>query len=708
MAVEKSSAAAPRGELLKKIVYPRLRLLTPAEAIKTIQITTKASLDHAIGVYGMYQEIRSINGHLNPFDQEAVEDAMDFSLFAHGEQARDSGEPYIMHPLWTVNELAKRRVGRKGQQAAALHDVSEDTLYTVDDLRLLFGHDVATIVSGLQKTQTRNRRVRNAETLENVLVGLGQDLNVFLVKFWERFHNFRNIREVKSERGQRANARETLDIYVPLADEWGVEEADSIAETCLEILDPEFVGRARELTNKYRPRRIEKYIKQAEETFRTALGSYHHAPPVEVELKMPSVYRLYKRTGGHLSLLKRAIAPELHVQFPSKQDSLMAAANYMESGYSSSSDNALSDYVTGVRDAVEIVHGSWHGSLRLVITSAPERDRARNLLYRACNGETSTEDMPLIQAKQEGFRNRMSRLREQYTGSVDRMEALGEELGKPQIRVFTPDNKPIPLPEGANAIDFAYAVHAGLGRRASKVVDNTGRDYKLNEKIPNRATLRVEVTDDENPRMNIDRLGWATTAYAREHIRREIRAILKDPNGPDHEALNLEVITKGLQIISEDVTAQHILGKIPFTPNDGVIVRAVMEEGVNGKKGVLEYLEDVALGSVPERLLKGHRKEVLRRVDKILKWGLLNIPIVQDDIGIAAAVNELLANKYKLSIDDMRLTGLISAKNYFYRVICLGLVSMSPGACKEIIKEIQNLEELRGKIGSVSLGLQES
>src|SRR5690242_15754724 len=165
------------------------------------------------------------------YDPEADEDALNrayvFSMKAHGLQKRASGDPYFSHPLEVAGVLTGMKLDTATIVTALLHDTVEDTLATIEDIEKLFGPEVATLVDGvtkLSKIELQSDHTKQAENFRKFLLAMSRDIRVLLVKLADRLHNMRTLSYLKDPEKRRAIARETMEIYAPLAERIGIHD----------------------------------------------------------------------------------------------------------------------------------------------------------------------------------------------------------------------------------------------------------------------------------------------------------------------------------------------------------------------------------------------------------------------------------------------------------------------------------------------------
>ena len=168
--------------------------------------------------------VADVKKYLPDLDEDSLREAYELADTAHADQKRVSGEPYIMHPLAVADIIAGLQMDPDGIKAALLHDVVEDTDYTLEDIRMLFGDEVAFLVDGVTKLNRMNYKTKEDQQLDTyrkMFLAMAKDVRVVVIKLADRLHNMRTLSFVREEKQQRI-ARETLEIFAPLAHRLGI------------------------------------------------------------------------------------------------------------------------------------------------------------------------------------------------------------------------------------------------------------------------------------------------------------------------------------------------------------------------------------------------------------------------------------------------------------------------------------------------------
>jgi RelA/SpoT family (p)ppGpp synthetase len=449
-----------------------------------------------------------------------VRRAYEFGAKHHSGQNRNSGEPYIFHPLAVARILAEMRMDSTTIIAAILHDVIEDTAVSKEKVALAFGHDVAELVDGvskIDKIEGMTRAELQAESFRKLLLAMTQDLRVILVKLADRLHNMRTLASMRPDKRRRI-ARETLDIYAPIAQRLGIHtirtELEDLAFANLYPKRYAVLARAVEVQLGDR----KNLVKDVE----TRLGGVLRdegigATVVGREKNIYSVYQ--KMLKKKLRLLKvmdllgfRVIVSRLddcyrvlgvvhHVFKPVPGGFDDYIANPKANGYQSLHTTCIGP--GGHKIEVQIRTREMH--------HIAESGIAAHWQYKA--GSKGGASAPQARAR-EWLASLFDAVG--TAGSLDFIETVKVDLFPDEVYVFTPKGLIRRLPKGATPVDFAYSVHSELGDRcvAARV---DGSLEPLNSPLKNGQV--VEVITARHARPNAAWLNFVKTAKARSHIR---------------------------------------------------------------------------------------------------------------------------------------------------------------------------------------------
>jgi RelA/SpoT family (p)ppGpp synthetase len=460
--------------------------------------------------------------YLEPRDVAEVYRAYLFSAEAHAGQNRRSGEPYIYHPIAVAHILTSMHLDARTLAAAILHDVIEDTGTAKEKLAEEFGADVAELVDGVSKItriEFQSQEEAQAENFRKMLFAMASDIRVILIKLADRLHNMRTIGALAPAR-RRAIARETLDIYAPIATRLGVRAwAIELEDLAFDALFP---LRHRVLAEAVRKRRANR--KAIVEKVRHAIVNQLGQEGLEAEVhgREKNVYSIYKKMET-----KRLSFDQVHDVYGfrvivDKVDNCYRALGVIHNLYKPI-PGRFKDYIAipkanGYQSLHTVVFGPFGVSIEVQIRTremhrVAEAGVASHWLYK--NGDGDAMPPHALQWLKDLLDT------QQKAGNPHEfLEHLKVDLFPDEVYVFTPNGEIKKLPRGATVIDFAYDVHTDIGNRCIGA--------KVNHQLaPLRTVLRngdhVEILAAEGGHPNPAWLDYVVTSKARAHIRSHLK-----------------------------------------------------------------------------------------------------------------------------------------------------------------------------------------
>ncbi len=474
---------------------------------------------------GINQLISKLENYL-PADQvERVQQAYEFGAAAHKGQKRLSGEPFISHPIAAANILADLHVDAETIIAAILHDVIEDTPTAMEQLVEQFGHEVADLVDGVTKLDQikfKSRQEAQAESFRKMLLAMVRDIRVILVKLADRTHNMRTLDAMPLPK-RRGIARETLDIYAPIADRLGLYSIK---------LELEELGFRALYPQRYRV--IEKELKRArgnQKQFVGKIAENLHSVLQKAGIKatvegrekhLYSVYRKMRKKSVPLNEIVDVYGVRIVVD---SVDTSYRALGLVHSVYKPM-PGRFKDYVAIPRiNGYQSLHTTLFGPNGVPIEvqirtedmhRVAESGIAAHWKYKTGEKADSTQH--------DRAREWLNQLMQMQEGgnSEEFLESVKVDLFPDKVYVFTPRGEILRLPRGATAVDFAYAVHTDVGNRcvAAKV------DRRL---VPLRTPLRngqtVEIITAKGAAPNPAWVNFVVSAKARAAIRHYLKSL---------------------------------------------------------------------------------------------------------------------------------------------------------------------------------------
>jgi RelA/SpoT family (p)ppGpp synthetase len=528
---------------------------------------------------GISQLVSKLEGYLPPAEVERIQDAYDFAFEAHQGQRRRSGEPYITHPVAVADLLADLRLDPQTLIAAILHDVIEDTPTLKEEINRRFGQEVAELVDGVSKLdqiQFKSREEAQAESFRKMLLAMVRDIRVIMVKLADRTHNMRTLAAMPLAK-RRTVARETLDIYAPIAHRLGMHAI----KTELEDLGFRSLYPRRYRVIETAVRRAKGNQKQVvgriSDSLRTALDKSGIKARIEGREKDPySIYQKMRRKKVALGEIVDVYGFRIVVD---TVDTCYRTLGNVHGAYKPM-PGRFKDYIAIPRaNGYQSLHTTLFGPNGMPIEvqirtedmhKVAESGIAAHWQYKAGDaGDRSHSDrarewlQQLVEIQQGG-------------SSEEFLESVKVDLFPDKVYVFTPKGEIRRLPRGATCVDFAYAVHTDVGNRcvAAKV------DRRL---VPLRTPLRngqtVEVITAKGATPNPSWANFVVTAKARAAIRHYLKNLKRG------EAMEL-----GRRLLNQALEEFSLsLRKLPA----GAIESVVKEFGLKSPE---ELFEKIGLG----------------------------------------------------------------------------------------------------------------
>jgi GTP diphosphokinase / guanosine-3',5'-bis(diphosphate) 3'-diphosphatase len=475
---------------------------------------------------GLKELLATVEGYLPPEQVTRIREAAEFGASAHKGQKRLSGEPYIAHPVAAAAILAELHLDPDTIVAAILHDVIEDTPTPKNQLAERFGADVAELVDSVTKLDQikfKSREEAQAESFRKMLLAMTRDLRVILVKLADRTHNMRTIEAMAPPR-RRANARETLEIYAPIAERLGLYSMKlELEDLGFKALYPRRYHILERALKKARGNQKE-FLKKIEQQLKAALLKNDIAASVETREKhLYSIYKKMRRKRALLSEIVDVYGLRIIVDRP---DTCYRALGIVHSVYKPM-PGRFKDYIAIPRvNGYQSLHTTLFGPNGVPIEaqirtedmdSVAESGIAAHWKYKT---GADAESMPQQQRAREWLSN-LVELQEDGS-SEEFLESVKVDLFPDKVYVFTPKGTILRLPSGATVVDFAYAVHTDIGNRcvAAKV------DRRL---TPLRTVVRngqtIEIITAKGAMPNPAWVNFVVTAKARSAIRHYLKSL---------------------------------------------------------------------------------------------------------------------------------------------------------------------------------------
>ena len=455
-------------------------------------------------------------------DLDIVERAFDLAVEAHASQVRASGEPYVTHPIASAQILAELGIDPVAVAAALLHDVPEDTEYSLADVEDRFGPEVAHLVDGvtkLSKFSTHSHEQQQAENIRKMFLAMADDIRVVLIKLADRLHNMRTLGALAVEKQQRI-ARQTLEIYAPLAERLGIWQIKwELEDLAFKALEPEaFRELARQLDTRRKGR--ESYIERAIEELRPRLAD----AGIDAELQgrpkhIYSIWKKMQRKSAEFGEIYDVYAIRLLVD---EVRDCYAALGIV---------HALWRPIPGqFDDYIAVPKNNLYQSLHTAVIALDGKPLEIQIRTHAMHqvSEVGHRGPLAVQGRLEGRARlrRQARLaapahgvaaRRQRSDATEFVEGIKLDIFQDQVFVFTPQGDIKDLPAGATPLDFAYRIHTDVGHRTIGAKVNN-RLVPLDYRLKNGDIVEIVTTKGEHGPSR-DWLNLVRTSHAREKIR---------------------------------------------------------------------------------------------------------------------------------------------------------------------------------------------
>ena len=461
-----------------------------------------------------------LSSYLEPKEVTKIERSYRYAEQCHSGQLRQSGDPYITHPLAVANILADMRLDHESLMAALLHDVIEDTGVTKGQISRRFGRTVADLVDGVSKLseiEFETKAQLQAESFQKMTLAMSKDIRVVLVKLADRLHNMRTLGVLPAEKRRRI-ARETLEIYAPIAQRLGINDIR---------VELEDIGFA--IMYPLRHRRLREALKAAGKNRKEIVSEIHQA--IEVRLERESFLALVKGREKHLWSIYKKMRDK-HKSFRDIMDvfAFRLIVNSVDDCYRTLGimHNIFKPVPGEFKDYIAIPKANGYQSLHTVLVGMhgvliEVQIRTHEMETMANYGIAAHWEYKAGEGTVEASQRRAIRwvqglleMQQQAGDSLEFLEHVKTDLFPDEIYVFTPKGRIIELPSKATPIDFAYSVHTDLGNSCIACrVD--GELTPLSEQL--QSGQKIEIISTQGAQPNPNWLNFVVTAKARSAIR---------------------------------------------------------------------------------------------------------------------------------------------------------------------------------------------
>ena len=475
-----------------------------------------------------YELVERVKSYDPDADEDLLNRAYVFSMKAHGSQLRASGDPYFSHPIEVAGILTDLQLDDETIATGILHDTVEDTVATPEQIEKLFGANVARLVDGvtkLSRIEAQTDTERAAENMRKFLVAMSDDIRVLLVKLADRLHNMRTLDFIKNPDKRRRIARETMDIYAPLAERIGMYDfMDELQELSFRQLEPEAYATISKRLEQLRAGGGD-VVKRISSGIRMLLGQAGIEAEVVGREKRPySIWRKMQRRHmafeqlsdvmafrvvvGDPAICYRALGV-LHRRWP------MVPGRFKDfistpkrNGYRSLHTTVMHN--ENMRIEIQIRDAAMHAEAELGL--------AAHWAYKQGDeGAAARESYPWISDLLE--------ILDHAASPEELLEHTRMAMFQDQVFAFTPKGELIQLPAGSTAVDFAYAVHTSLGDSCIGAKIN-GRTVGLRDTLVNGDQVEILRSKTATPDPAWE--SFVVTAKARSAVRRHVRNLQRE------------------------------------------------------------------------------------------------------------------------------------------------------------------------------------
>lgn len=550
--------------------------------------------------------IDTIHTYLPQAKCDDVTKAYNLAEEAHKDQRRVSGEPYILHPLAVAQILADMKIDTTTITASLLHDVVEDTSYTLEDIKKMFGKEVAFLVDGVTKLSRLNYRTKEDQQLNSMrkmFLAMAKDVRVVVIKLADRLHNMRTLRYMRSDKQKRI-AQETLEIFAPLAHRLGIFNIKwELEDLSFRYLEPD---KYYDLVDQMKQKRHvrEEIVNEAIDVLKKALDEAHIHCEINGRPKhFYSIYKKMKKDNRDLSQVYDLFA--IRVIVDDVKDcygvlgivhSLWKPLPYRFKDYIAmpKPNNYQSLHTTVIGTSgqpVEIQIRTWE------MHRIAEYGVAAHWRYKEGN-QTANKDA--FDEKMGWLRNLLEW--QDTSNPKEFVNALKLDAFSDEVFVFSPRGDVIDLPQGSIPIDFAYRIHTDVGHRCVGAKIN-GKIVPLDYKLKNGDIVEIITSKVGKPSLD-----WLNIVGSSES-RSKIRSWFKKENREENIAKGLDALERECKRLGHDWKALNVggrLGRVAKQMNAGSEDDLVAAVGYGG----------FAVNTVLIKLLELHKKDLQKQEEK--------------------------------------------------------------------------------------------
>ncbi|MEG2038468.1 MAG: bifunctional (p)ppGpp synthetase/guanosine-3',5'-bis(diphosphate) 3'-pyrophosphohydrolase [Oscillospiraceae bacterium] len=513
-------------------------------------------------MYSYEQMINQLEESNKPYDINQIVKAYNVAEVAHAGQTRESGEPYISHPLAVVEILLELGMDTETIVAALLHDVVEDTDVTLEELRKTFGDEVALLVDGvtkLTKMKFSSKEEQRAENVRKMLLAMAKDVRVIIIKLADRLHNMRTIVYKKAEK-QREKAHETMQVYAPLAHRLGMRALkEEMEDLCLKFLDPVAYHEIEHMLE-YKREERDKLLENIKQQIQVRLKDENMQ--VQLDGRVKSIYGIYRKVymqGRDFDEIYDIYAVRIIVNTTAECYNILGVAHDMFTPI----PNRFKDYISTPKN-------NMYQSLHTTVLSKDAipfeiQIRTWDMHYTAVYGMAAHWKYKAGINRKDKLDERLAWVRQLLEAqrisddAEDIVSTIKSDIAPEEVFVYTPQGDVISLPTGATALDFAYAIHSAVGNRTvGAKVD--GRMVSLDYQVKTGNIVEIITTNQPSHGPSRDWLNIVKTGEARTKIRAWFKKEKREDNVIEGKLQVERELKRNLITIDEEDLAHFLLG----------------------------------------------------------------------------------------------------------------------------------------------------
>jgi len=538
-------------------LLPSTKSTKPARQPKSAAKPTPAAANAAAASFAV---LTAKLDYMTKAEVDNVRSAYKFADEAHLGQLRNSGEPYITHPIAVAQQCAEWKLDAQALMAALLHDAIEDCGVTKPELIERFGAPVAELVDGLtklEKLEFNTREENQAESFRKMLLAMARDVRVILIKLADRTHNMRTLGDAPREKWARIS-RETLDIYAPIAHRLGLNTTyRELQELSFQHLHPWRYATLTKALQKSRGRRRD-VIKRVQAEVEAAFSAEGIA--IGISGREKTLYSIYRKMDEkHLSFAQVTDLYGFRV-IVSKLNACYTAMGVLHQHYKPL-PGKFKDYIAipkinGYQSLHTTLVGPFGTNIEFQMRTeamhvVAESGVAAHWLYKAADPDSDASQRLGTQWLQS-----LLDIQHETRDAAEFWDHVKIDLFPEAVYVFTPKSQIMAMPRGATIVDFAYAIHSDIGDRAVSAKVN-GEQVPLRSELHNGDVIEIITSTVASP--NPGWLGFVRTGKARSKIRHHLKTMaLEESQELGEKMLTQSLRAEGIEKLPEDTKADRL------------------------------------------------------------------------------------------------------------------------------------------------------